>query len=235
MKFCRLAQVILVASVVGAALPIGNQSAYADNTCNGGSKCNLEAQSNPSVSWPQGVSASFPTVGGPVATVIVNSIAVLAGNLSGDQAEVGWRLWAGANRFEPFSVSVYDGVYSAYPATRPAGNFTFSYSVRYHSAADCSHGFDCFEATAVSGGTTFMDNQMLSPSFITGYALTNAERHDATDAFSGTPTFTSLQRLSSSAWSSWPAAECFANNDPKYRNNYFTNPTKVTVTTGVTC
>lgn len=76
---------------------------------------------------------------------------------------------------------------------------------------------------------------MDSPSFSTGRAVTNAERHDLDDVFNGTPTFTNLQRLSSSAWSVWPAAQCFLDHDAAYKNNYFTAPTKVTVTPGSTC
>jgi len=223
----------MIATLV-ASLLLGSP-AFAD-TCQNLDKCNVEAESNPSVSWAEGVSANFPTVSGSVATVIVNSISVFKPNFDGDLVEVGWRLKAGANRFEPFAVSVYNAIYTAYAAPRPAGNFTFQYTVRYRSSVQCFDLVPCFEATAVSGGTTYMDFQMDNPGFSAGGAITNAERHDSTDTFSATPTFTGLQRLSSSAWSFWPAAQCFADSDPNYKNNYFIGPVAVTVTAGsATC
>lgn len=195
----------------------------------------MQAQSSPPITWPEGVSAVFPTISGSVATVIANSVEVMSGNAYGDRVEVGWRLLAGANRFEPFSASVYSGVLTTYPGTRPAGNFTFTYTVRYRVATQCFDLVPCFDATATSGGTTWFNAQLDSPTFSTGTAVTNALRADSTDTFSTTPTFTSLQKLSSSTWSFWPAAECYFDFDPTYKNNYFTSPTKVTITTGSTC
>lgn len=197
--------------------------AFADS-CWGTSACNVEAQRSPIVTWPRGVSSSFPTIGGTVTIVLVNSDSVLADNYN--LTESGWFLGAGRNRFNPFAVHVYYGVYFEDDAAAPAGNFTFQYLTKYNASGPN------WEIEALNNGSVWMDYTYPYPSFVTGYAITNAERHASTDVFSGTPTFTNLQALSSNTWSSWPAAACKVDDDSLYQSNYFTNPTKVTVTQG---
>lgn len=201
--------------------------ALADDCYGDTYRCNVEAQRSPVVSWPRGVSSSFPTVGGTVTNDIVNSVSVLADPSNG--TESGWYLGAGRNRFNPFAVHVFNGLYYEHDAASPAGNFTFQYLTRYDAL-----GPD-WEIEAINNGTVWMDYTYYNPSFVTGYAVTNVERHASTDVFSGTPTFTSLQALSSNTWSFWPAAACYVHDDTLYQDNFFTNPTKVTVTQGVNC
>lgn len=187
--------------------------------------CNVQATRSPVAYWPRGVSANFPTIGGTVAISLINTVGVLAdGN---NQVESGWYLDAGRNRFNPFAAFTYYGVYSEDDAAAPAGNFTFQYVAKYVASYPT-----WWQVEALNNGTLYMDFTSIYPSFITGYALTNAERHAAADAFGAAPTFTSLQALSSNAWSFWPGAQCGGDTDSQYQNNCFTNPTKVTVTQG---
>lgn len=156
---------------------------------------------------------------------LINSVGVIADSYN--SVESGWFLDAGRNRFNPFAVHVYYGVYYEDDAAAPAGNFTFQYLTKYIATYPT-----WWEIEAIDNGSPWMDFSSAYPSFVTGYAITNAERHASTDVFGATPTFTNLQVLSSNTWSFWPAAQCFTDRDSLYQNNYFTNPTKVTVTQG---
>ncbi|MDQ1699718.1 MAG: hypothetical protein QOG34_1581 [Frankiaceae bacterium] len=187
---------------------------------------------SPQAIWPHGTSADIPTVGGTVTNSLVNSIELYLDN--DNQVESGWYLDAGRNRFNPFATSSYNGVYTIYEAVAPAGNFTFKYTVKY-SETGCTVGNPCFIAYADNAGGNYMTFGMPYATFPVGYSITDVERHDYSDNFSGTPTFTNLQSLSSTAWSYWPAAVCGGSDDPLYGQTYFTNPTKVTVVVGSSC
>lgn len=215
---------LLVAMVLPGWVPV----ASADDcylSPSGWTQCNVEATRSPAVNWPRGVSSNFPTVGGTVAISLINSVGVVADG--SNFVESGWYLDAGRNRFNPFAVHVYYGLYSEDDAAAPAGNFTFQYEAKYIATYPT-----WWEIEALNNGSPWMDFTSAYPSFVTGYATTNAERHAAADAFGATPTFTNLQALSSTAWSYWPGALCFTDTDLQYQNNYYANPAKVTITQG---
>ena len=217
-----LVAALVVSSAIGAT--IWAPPAFADDCYLGVYACNVEAQRSPVVTWPRGVSALFPTIGGTVYISLINSVGVFADDYN--LTESGWFLDAGRNRFNPFAVHVFNGVYFEDDAASPAGNFTFQYLTKYNSSGPN------WEIEALNSGSTWMDYKYANPSFVTGYAITNAERHSSSDVFSGTPTYTSLQVLSSNTWSAWPAATCFFDDDSAYQGNYYTSPTKVTVSLG---
>jgi hypothetical protein len=194
--------------------------------------CNVEAQPNPTGSWHLGVSADFPTVSATVTNEIVNSVGVRDATCCSDSTEVGWYLRVGQSRYHPFAVSVFNGIYTEYDLTPPAGPLNWKYTVRYYSTGCVPATDPCWIATATSGSTTWMRFILPNPAFSNGTAVTNAERHGYTDTFNVNPWFSNLQVLSSNSWSFWSAAKCYFDYDPLYQNTYYTNPTIVQVVSG---
>lgn len=230
---------ICLAVALGLGIVLaGSQGAFAADDCPvANSHCNVEAENNPFISWPRGFRSTFTNVTGTQAGVgRVGSIGL--DNSPGWNVEYGW-FWAnGRNRAQIFRVTVFNYVALEVDLANIVGTANYTYEIRWWPAEPHIYpAFFAFTTYDSSGGVvTGSYNEVDNPPFSTGTPVTNGERHNLSDTWTGTLTFTNLLNLSATpAWSSWAAAMCAADNDPSYQNYTHPGPYVEVKTGGADC